>query len=146
MVTDITEEIPDRDIIENIEDVKLPQVSEQLHAEDVDMPQVHHIEGNAVGCAVGCADQFEQFDNEGLYVSPINHCIEASCAQLDSSWYNLLLPNSVMFQFIIIHEQIARHSFFMASIPLSLSLTQHRKRKFGMEKMLEWLHWLYAYT
>ena len=65
MVENSTEETPDTAVIE---DVKLPQVPEQLHAEDVDLPQVHHIEGNVIGSA----DQLEQFDNEGLYVSPIN--------------------------------------------------------------------------
>ena len=123
-------------------DVKLPQVHEQLHDEDEDLPQVHHIEGNAIGSAY----QLEQFDNEGLYVSPINQWIEASCAWFDSSWHNLLLPNSLMFQVRCIHDQIARHTYFMRNIFLFLSLTKLRKKKFGMDKMLEWLHWLYAYT
>ena len=51
-------------------------VPEQLSSEDWDLPQVHHIEGNTI-CS---ADQPEQFDNGGLYMSPINQWIEASCA------------------------------------------------------------------
>ena len=79
-------------------------------------------------------------------MNPINQWIEASCARFDFAWYNLLLPNSLMFQFSFIHEQIARHSCFVESISLSLSLTDHIKGKLGIVKMLEWLHWLYAYT
>ena len=122
--------------------MKLPQVPEQLHAKDVDLPQVHHIEGNVVVSA----DQLEQFDNEGLYVSPINQWIEVSCAQFDSPWYNFLYPNNLMLQFSFIHEQIARHGCLMMNIFLFLSLTKLRKRKFGIVKMLEWIHWMYAYT
>ena len=142
LVEDIAEEIPNMAIIEDIEDVKLPQVYEQLPNEKLEMPEVHHIEGNTIFSA----DQLEQFDNEGLYVSPINRWIEASCARFNSAWYNLLLPNSLMFQFSFIHEQTARHSYLMMNVFLFLSLTKLRKKKFGMDKMLEWLHWLYAYT
>ena len=91
LVEDIIEEIPD---MAEIEDVKLPQVHvrfhdeklelphvlEQLDAEDVDLSQVHHIEDNDVVSA----GQLEQFENEGLYVSPINQWIEVSCARFDS--------------------------------------------------------------
>ena len=142
LVEDIAEEIPDMAIIEDIEDVKLPQVYEQLPDEKLELPQVHHIEGNTIFYA----DQLEQFDNKGLYVSPINQWIEASCAQFDSSYYNLLFSNDLMFQFSFTHELIARHSCFMASISLSLSLTKHRKKQIDMEEMLKWLHWLYPYT
>ena len=124
------------------EKLELPQVLEQLHAEDVDFSQVHRIEGNDVVSA----DQLEQFDNEGLYVSPINQWIESSCARFDSSWYKFFLPNNLMEQFSFIHEQISRHSCLMMNISLFHSLAKLRKRKFGMVKMLEWLHWLYAYT
>ena len=65
MVEDITEEIPDRAVIEY---VKLSQVHEQFPDEKPELPQVHHIEGNTIFSA----DQLEQFDNEGLYVNPIN--------------------------------------------------------------------------
>ena len=108
----------------------------------MDLSQVHHIEGNDVVFV----DQLEQFDNEGLYVSPVNKWIEVSCARFDSSWYNFFLPNNLMLQFNFIHEQIARHSYLMMNILVFLSLTKFRKRKFGIVKMLEWLHYLYAYT
>ena len=144
LVEDITEEIPDMAEIEDVklpqvhvqfydEKLELPQVPEQLHAEDVDLSQVHHIEGNDVAFA----DQLEQFDNEGLYVSPINQWIESSCAQFDSSWYNFFFPNNLMLQFSFIHEQIPRHSHLMMNILVFLSLTKFRKRKFGIVKMLE---------
>jgi len=153
LVEDITEEIPDMAEIEDVklpqvhvqfhdEKLELPQVPEQLHAEDVDLSQVHHIEGNDVVSA----DQLEQFDDEGLYVSPINQWIEVSYAQFDSTWYNFFLPNILMLQFSLFHEQIARHRYLMMNVFLFLSLTKFRKRKFGIVKMLEWLHWLYAYT
>ena len=129
-------------IIENIEDVKLPQVYEQLPDEKLELPQVHHIEGNTIFSTY----QFEKFDNEGLYVSPINQWIEASCAQFDSSGYNLLFPHRLMFQFSFIHEQILGQICFTIYMPLSLFLTKHKENQFGIKEMKEWLHWLYDYT
>ena len=55
-------------------------ILEPLHAKDLNLPQVHN---------VIIADQLEQPYDGGLYVSPINQWIEASCARFDSSWYNL---------------------------------------------------------
>ena len=45
LVEDITEEIPDRAVIEF---VKLSQVYEQFPDEKLELPQVHHIEGNTI--------------------------------------------------------------------------------------------------
>ena len=132
VVEDIAEEIPDMAIIEDIEDVKLPQVYEQLLHEKMELPQDHHMEGNTIFPT----DELEQFDNEGLYVSPINQWIEVSCAWFDSAWYNLLLLNSLMFQFSFMHEQTARHSYLMMNVFLFLSLTKLRKKKLGIDKML----------
>ena len=83
-------------IIENIEDVKLPQVYEQLHDEDLDLPQVHNM---------FFADQLKQPYDEGLYLSPIDQWIEpsyaySSCPNIDSFFY----PNNLMFQFSLFHE------------------------------------------
>ena len=79
-------------------------------------------------------------------MSPINQWIEVSCAQFDSSLYNILLPNYLMFQFSFFHEQIAGQICFMVYVSLSLFLTKHKKKQFGIFKMQEWLHWLYHYT
>ena len=118
------------------EDIEVPP------DEDMDLPQVHLVKGNNI-CFT---DQLEQFDNERLYVSPINQWIEASCARFDSFGYNLLFPNSLVFQFSFIHEQITRHSCLMIYVSLSLFLTKHKKKQFGIFKMQEWFHWLYHYT
>ena len=142
LVEDITEELPEVAKAKKNEDTELPQIyviekiPKPLHAEDLDLPQVHNVID---------ADQLEQPYNGGLYVSPINQWIESSCAQFDSSQYNLLFPDSLIFQFSFIHEQIARHSYLMMNIFL-LSLTKQRKGELGIDEMLEWLHYLYAYT
>ena len=139
MVEDITEDLLEVAEVKKNEDRELPQiyVTKPLHAEDLDLPQVDNVID---------VDQLEQFDNEGLYVSTINQWIDVSCAWFDSPWYNLFSPNKLMFQFSFIHEQTLRHSYLMMNVFLFLSLTTLRKKKFGMGKMLEWIHWLYAYT
>ena len=143
MVEDITEELPEVAKVKKNEDTELPQIyvtekiPEPLRAEDLDLPQVHNVID---------ADQLEQPYDGGLYVSPINQWIEASCARFDSSCYNLCLPNILMLQFSFVHEQIARHSYLMRNIFLFLSMTKLKKRKLGIKEMQEWLHWLYAYT
>ena len=144
LVEDITEELPEIAKIKKNGDMELPQIyvieniPEPLHAEDLDLPQVHNMI---------FVDQLEQRYDGGLYLSPINQWIEASCAysscpNVDSFFY----PNHLVFQFSWLHEQTVRHLCLMIILSLFLSLTKQRRMKFGMEQMLEWLHWLYAYT
>ena len=74
-------------------------------------------------------------------MSPINQWIEASSAYYISFCHNFngfLPPDNLMLQFKFIHEQMLRHLCFM--MILSLALTKHRRKQFGMEKMLEWPH------
>ena len=129
--------------IKKNEDMDLPQVyvtgniPKPLHAEDWDLRQVH---------SMIFADQLEQPYDGGSYMSPINQWIEVSCAHSTSFCLNFsdfLPPNNLMFRISFIQEKIAGQSYF---ISLFLSLTKHKKKKFGMEKMLEWFHWLYEYT
>ena len=111
-------------------------IPEPLHAEDLDLPQVHNMI---------FSDELEQPYDGGLYLSPINKWIEASCAHasypnFDSFFY----LNNPMLPFKFIHEQMLRHLCFM--MILIMSLTKRRKRQLGIDKMQEWFHRLYAYT
>ena len=128
-----------------IKDMELPQIyvtekiPELLYVEDLNLPQVHLINNM---CS---ADQLEKCHDPGLFWSPINHWIEASCAnsacqKFDSFFY----PHNLVFHFSWLHEQTVRH--FLMILSLFLSLSKHRKWQLGIDKMLEWLHWLYAYT
>ena len=124
LVEDITKEIPEMAIIENIEDVKLPQVYEQLHDEelklpqayvtknvheqfydeDSDLPQVHFINGDSNSYFT---DQSEQLCDGGLYLSPTSQWIEVSCAHSVSfclNFIDILPPNKLMFQLSFIQE------------------------------------------
>ena len=116
LVEDITEDIPNMAIIENIADVKLPQVFEQLHDEelelpqvyvtknvheqfydeDSDVPQVHFINGDRNSYLT---DQPKQLYDGGLYLIPISQWIEVSCAHSKFFYRNFvefLYPNNLM--------------------------------------------------
>ena len=112
-------------------------IPEPLHAEDLDLPQVHNMI---------FADQLEQPYDVGSYMSPINQQTEASCAHSNSFCLNFsdfLPPNNLMFQFSFIQDQISGQSYFMS---LFLSLNKHGEKKTSMDEMLKLFHWLYAYT
>ena len=103
LIEDLIDEAVQGPLVEDvIEDMEPPQIYvtenilEALHAKDLNLPQVYNMI---------FSNQLEQPYDGGLYLSPINQWIEASCAyssfpNIDSFFY----PNNMMFRFIFIHE------------------------------------------
>ena len=95
LVEDITEELPEVAEIKKNEDPELPQIyvteniPEPLYAEDLDLPQVHNM---------FFTYQLEHPYDGGLYLSPINQWIEASCAHVSCPKFDsFFYPNSLVF-------------------------------------------------
>lgn len=151
LVEDIAEEIPDRAIIE---DVKLPQAYEQPHDVDEKLHQVYFDTNNI--CVADMSheslmDNKIQFD-EGLpnaYLSPLQCYLDEACTPM--CYVIGDLKDDLCLQHKLFYDS---HTLMASPVQicnifdeiLSWVMTKHNGRDHIIDKMLEWLHYLYAYT
>ena len=109
-------------------------------------PQALPLEGAFDYIAYYC---YHPYDKDDVHTSPIQSWIEETCGMTCQSWqgfrdFHIAQVISCLFTHVPIEISVCLH--MMLDIVLFSSMTKHKERRFDIDEMLRWLHWLYDFT